>query len=283
MVPEYASLVRRPTVPVYTLRGGIGESAIIPVCTCTTLQLDSEAKNYFWYMRSITDEALIQLYWACREGKGFPGAAIEEKDGQVSAHAILEALGLTTAIDDENFRKQPEPSATEPTYRVQALQHKSPTPPLTPDNSTATDTASGGNSRTNSTVDISPTIEQTRLQRQFHQQLQHPAPSPHGHGPGISTHHFPYAPTHPNAHGPYLAQPPAPSNPSLEIQQPTKPTSLALTPLEYTDSLNNLLPSQWFDFDAGGITPGWNNFGAFDLPPQPQSQLEHYEAGSLGK
>lgn len=41
------------------------------------------------------DEALQKLYWACREGSGFPGAIPDESSGRVSTEEILRGLGLS--------------------------------------------------------------------------------------------------------------------------------------------------------------------------------------------
>ncbi|KAK5468043.1 hypothetical protein LTS15_001016 [Exophiala xenobiotica] len=40
------------------------------------------------------DEALQRLYWACRQGRGFPGVIPNESSGRVSTDAILRGLGL---------------------------------------------------------------------------------------------------------------------------------------------------------------------------------------------
>lgn len=45
-------------------------------------------------MREVIDEALQSLYWACREGRGFPGTIPDETNGHVSTDAILRGLGL---------------------------------------------------------------------------------------------------------------------------------------------------------------------------------------------
>ncbi|KAK5044858.1 hypothetical protein LTR84_010396 [Exophiala bonariae] len=49
-------------------------------------------------MREVIDEALQTLYWACREGRGFPGTVPDESSGQVSTDAILRGLGLTPPV-----------------------------------------------------------------------------------------------------------------------------------------------------------------------------------------
>jgi hypothetical protein len=45
-------------------------------------------------MHDVMDEALQRLYWACREGRGFPGVIPDESNGRLSANAILRGLGL---------------------------------------------------------------------------------------------------------------------------------------------------------------------------------------------
>lgn len=49
----------------------------------------------YWGMQDVIDEALQRLYWACREGRGFPGVLPDESNGRVSTDAILRGLGLS--------------------------------------------------------------------------------------------------------------------------------------------------------------------------------------------
>jgi hypothetical protein len=42
------------------------------------------------------------MYWACRNGRDFPGTLPDETSGRVTTHAILEGLGLIGADDDES-------------------------------------------------------------------------------------------------------------------------------------------------------------------------------------
>lgn len=49
----------------------------------------------YWGMQDVIDEALQRLYWACREGRGFPGVVPDETNGRVSTDAILRGLGLS--------------------------------------------------------------------------------------------------------------------------------------------------------------------------------------------
>jgi len=51
-------------------------------------------------MQEVMDEALQRLYWACREGRGFPGAVPDESGGRVSTDAILRGLGLSPPTMD---------------------------------------------------------------------------------------------------------------------------------------------------------------------------------------
>lgn len=54
-------------------------------------------------MHEIIDEALQSLYWACREGRGFPGTVPDENNGHVSTDAILRGLGfLPPAVERVN-------------------------------------------------------------------------------------------------------------------------------------------------------------------------------------
>ena len=46
-------------------------------------------------MQDVIDQALQRLYWACREGRGFPGVIPDESNGRVSTDAILRGLGLS--------------------------------------------------------------------------------------------------------------------------------------------------------------------------------------------
>lgn len=49
-------------------------------------------------MHDIIDEALQSLYWACREGRGFPGVIPDESNGHVSTDAILRGLGFVPPV-----------------------------------------------------------------------------------------------------------------------------------------------------------------------------------------
>jgi hypothetical protein len=66
-------------------------------------------------MREVMDEALQQLYWACRHKSGFPGEVPDESTGVVTTDAILNGLGLTT------------PDPEDPTSPVPRTLHKSST------------------------------------------------------------------------------------------------------------------------------------------------------------
>ncbi|KEF61405.1 uncharacterized protein A1O9_02971, partial [Exophiala aquamarina CBS 119918] len=57
-----------------------------------------EARDWYWEMRDIVDEALQSLYWACREGRGFPGVIPDESNGHVSTDAILRGLGFVPPV-----------------------------------------------------------------------------------------------------------------------------------------------------------------------------------------
>jgi len=60
-----------------------------------------EARNYYCQMREVTDKALQRLYWACREGTGFPGDIPDQSTNIVSTTAILKGLGLIKPDFDE--------------------------------------------------------------------------------------------------------------------------------------------------------------------------------------
>jgi hypothetical protein len=51
-------------------------------------------------MQDVIDEALQRLYWACREGRGFPGVVPDESSGRVSTETILQGLGLSPPAVD---------------------------------------------------------------------------------------------------------------------------------------------------------------------------------------
>jgi hypothetical protein len=51
-------------------------------------------------MQDVIDEALQRLYWACREGRNFPGIIPDESEGTVSTDAILRGLGLHPPVMD---------------------------------------------------------------------------------------------------------------------------------------------------------------------------------------
>ena len=58
----------------------------------------------YWGMQDIIDEALQRLYWACREGRGFPGVIPDENSGHVPTDAILRGLGLSPPpVDGTRF------------------------------------------------------------------------------------------------------------------------------------------------------------------------------------
>ncbi|ETI22956.1 hypothetical protein G647_04751 [Cladophialophora carrionii CBS 160.54] len=75
----------------------------VPCSTCTlsdstceySARRRREARDWYWGMQDIIDEALQRLYWACREGTGFPGVVPDESSGRVSTDAILRGLGLS--------------------------------------------------------------------------------------------------------------------------------------------------------------------------------------------
>ncbi|KIW36560.1 uncharacterized protein PV06_11210 [Exophiala oligosperma] len=62
---------------------------------CTySIRRKIEARTYYSRMQGVTDIALQQLYWACRQKSGFPGKLPDESTGAVTTDAILEGLGL---------------------------------------------------------------------------------------------------------------------------------------------------------------------------------------------
>lgn len=234
------------------------------VLTVISLRVRSEAKNYNCYMKDITDEALVRLYWACQSGSGFPGHAIEEKDGQVTTHAILEGLGLTGPIEDDTENKGAQSNPTSARYPLQPLRRESPTPSLTPDESTTSANTSDNHSRMNSTeiIDTKPTAESTRLERQFQKQLQTPAmrtaPQPPPERLGMEASSYTYAYVLDHTREMYKT--------SAQLDAPRFDLSLAPRPtLSAPHTGDGLMASQFFDFETAGITPGMN-VETFDFP-----------------
>lgn len=223
-----------------------------------------EAKNYYWYMRDITDEALIRLYWACQNGTGFPGHSIEERKGKVTAHAVLEGLGLTGPIEDDAANKGVRGSPTRAICPLQALPRETPTPPLSPDESSTSANTSSANSRTNSlpTIDTVSAPESTRLQRQFQKQLQSPATStappfnaivaqPQSDRYSMDTSSYSY--THSSDHDRDFNK----SSIQPDVPRFDLPLAPKVAPPEPHIG-EGLLASQFFDFENAGITPGLN-------------------------
>lgn len=51
-------------------------------------------------MREVMEEAIQRLYWACRQGSGFPGDIPEESAGSLTTDTILRGLSLIDPADD---------------------------------------------------------------------------------------------------------------------------------------------------------------------------------------
>ena len=68
-------------------------------------------------MQDVIDEALQKLYWACREGRGFPGVVPDEGGGRVSTDSILRGLGLSPPAADN---ARPSASQSDSTLDSQA-------------------------------------------------------------------------------------------------------------------------------------------------------------------
>ncbi|EXJ79784.1 hypothetical protein A1O3_08068 [Capronia epimyces CBS 606.96] len=71
-------------------------SCVVSDSTCEySVRRRREARDWYWGMQDVMDEALQRLYWACRENRGFPGIIPDESSGRVSTDAILRGLGLS--------------------------------------------------------------------------------------------------------------------------------------------------------------------------------------------
>lgn len=77
-------------------------------------------------MQQVMDEALQQLYWACRRKFGFPGEIPDESTGVITTDAILKGLGFMVP-------NNPDPLET---------CHHSCTPPIKRDSARSIHTAS---------------------------------------------------------------------------------------------------------------------------------------------
>src|SRR2546423_7970631 len=78
-------------------------------------------------MRDITNEALRKLYLACTHRSGFPGrmpTGVDNNDNEVSAHAILQGLGLVTTSPDDVFSLEREAPARDNQHTVGKKQHR---------------------------------------------------------------------------------------------------------------------------------------------------------------
>jgi hypothetical protein len=235
----------------------------------TSLHVNSEAKNYVGYILNITEHALIQLYWACRDGTGFPGATIETEDPQVTASAILKALGLKEPGETEPLNNETEASTTVPTYPVQALQREAQIPLLTPEDwmFSATDSTSRIDSKANSTPEMLLTNGQTRRR-----------------APSVGPRQTQRSPTPVDPPFPFHASsmsagglPTASNNPDSQISSLTNPTiphvglhespDISFPAPGYAENADNDLLLHFFGPTAAAIMPGYN-LGEFDIPPE---------------
>ncbi|KAL6242674.1 hypothetical protein RBB50_010320 [Rhinocladiella similis] len=93
--------------------GKFGENAGDVGCALTTFLVR------YWGMHDVMDEALQRLYWACREGRGFPGVVPDESSGRVATDAILRGLGLDPPAVE---RAGPIKSQSEPVLDSKSLR-----------------------------------------------------------------------------------------------------------------------------------------------------------------
>ena len=219
-------------------------------------------------MRDITDEALIRLYWASRNGTGFPGEVPDETGEKLTVNAILQGLGLTEPIEEDGAKNSLPSSPTRSTYPLKALPRDLPILSLTPDEPTTSAGSSANSSRANS-ASTSSTIEPvqgTRLQRQFQKQLQTPTALTLPHTkvpvgesrPGCSDMDASLHAYH------------KPRNNRSEASQPSvQADASAFSPF----TGEGLMSSQFIDFETVGIMPGFN-IDDLDFPyPQDLSHL----------
>ncbi|EXJ75558.1 uncharacterized protein A1O5_00064 [Cladophialophora psammophila CBS 110553] len=82
-----------------------------------------EARDWYLGMQDVIDEALQRLYWACREGRGFPGVIPDESGGRVSTDAILQGLGLNPPRLD-NTSTRPAGDRVDSASDTQAQPHR---------------------------------------------------------------------------------------------------------------------------------------------------------------
>ena len=128
MVLIYARPVARAIAFVYILPGDERLRAS-KWCAPSDLILRITQTSYC-QMREVTDCALQRLYWACRQGSGFPGKIPDESTGNVTSTDILKALGLIEP-EFEDFKL---PEAVEPSVHTTNLadQAKRPYQTITP-------------------------------------------------------------------------------------------------------------------------------------------------------
>ncbi|OAP56633.1 hypothetical protein AYL99_08745 [Fonsecaea erecta] len=103
-----------------------------------------EARDWYWGMQDVIDEALQRLYWACREGRGFPGVIPDESAGRVSTDAILRGLGLSPPpVDNTRLAASRSDSILETQEQLHRPQLYRPPDFLPPDSSRTKATSSG--------------------------------------------------------------------------------------------------------------------------------------------
>jgi len=73
-------------------------------------------------MQDVIDEAMQRLYWACRQGRGFPGVVPDDSSGRVSTDDILRGLGLSPPqVDNAQANGGSSDSVLENQARLLAL------------------------------------------------------------------------------------------------------------------------------------------------------------------
>ncbi|OAL19961.1 hypothetical protein AYO22_09488 [Fonsecaea multimorphosa] len=107
----------------------------------------------YWGMQDVIDEALQRLYWACRQGRGFPGVIPDESSGRVSTDAILRGLGLSPpAVDNTRMAASRSDSVLETQNPLHRPQSYHP-PDFPPPDLSRTKTASSAVTRSSTTGD----------------------------------------------------------------------------------------------------------------------------------
>ncbi|KAL2404829.1 hypothetical protein ABEF93_007827 [Exophiala dermatitidis] len=97
-----------------------------------TARRGREARNYYWRMQSVTEEALQRLYWASRRRTGFPGTVCDESKGYVTTDEILRGLGLVVPDLDEPLSSQAARKPAQPLPETMRVPKSRDVQPISP-------------------------------------------------------------------------------------------------------------------------------------------------------